>query len=273
MSEWTYYESRSYGDRLTPMVRKLLYINLGVFVAQMLFGRLVAPDVFGLSLNGIRHGFVWQFGTYMFLHAGVMHILLNMLMLYFMGPETERSMGSRHFLAMYLLSGVLGGLGWLLITPSTFAPCIGASGAVFGVLAAYAALHPHRPITLLLFFVLPVTLKAWTMALAMGVIELLYLINSPDGGIAYAAHIAGGITGFIYARTVFRGARLNDWLDRLRSLWPARPGSAPFPHTTGDHAPAQEEVDRLLDKISAKGIQSLSKSERDLLYRASRRKY
>lgn len=255
----------SYGDdrRLTRAVRTLLGIMAGVFVVQWLTVPLVGDDflkLFALSIPGLKRGFLWQFATYIFLHAGLLHLLLNGLVLYFLGPETERTIGTRQFYALFMLSGILGGLGWVLITNAPWASCIGASGAVFGVLGAFAALYPNQPITVLVFFILPVTVRAWVLALVLGLIELMYMLQPGTGGVAYSAHLAGGIAGYIYASFAFRGGGVFRRFARSGWGWCAPRGVAP----------SQDEVDRILDKIAAQGMGSLTDRERETLTRASR---
>ena len=120
---------------LPPVCSWLIKINAGAFLFFWLLRPAGLYGLLALSLAGIRQGHLWQPLTYMFLHGGFTHLLFNMFTLYFLGPETERAMGSKHFLAMYLLSGLLGGLGWLWLSPNPYAVCVGASGAIFGVWA------------------------------------------------------------------------------------------------------------------------------------------
>ena len=148
---------------LPPVTGWLIKINLGVFLLFNILQLRNHPlySLLPLSMAGLRNGMFWQPLTYIFLHGGFLHLLFNMFTLYFLGPETERTMGSKHFLAMYLLSGILGGLGWIWLSPHPQALCVGASGYIFGVLAAFATLYPRRRLTMLIFFVFPVTLMAW----------------------------------------------------------------------------------------------------------------
>ena len=270
MTEWTYYErQQSPWGRLTPAVRWLLTITVAAFALQHVLNlvtRGMFTYYFGLSLEGLRSGMVWQLVTYMFLHGNLMHLLFNMLGLFFMGPETERAMGTRHFLVLYFLSGILGGLGWLLISGVSWLPCVGASGAVFGVIGAYAAMFPSRPVTLLLFFVVPITMKAWVMALGLGLLEFYFLFSSNEHGIANAAHLAGGLSGFVYGVTISR--RMN-----FKSIGPLfqRRRAPALTVLDGGLAkdPSMADVDRILDKISKQGMGSLTRGERETLNRAS----
>jgi len=257
---------------LSPGVKRLIIATAIVFLLQWVFNPLTGGGFsyfFALSQAGIMAGRIWQFATYLFLHAGVWHLLLNMLMLYFMGPDVERTLGTRHFLVLYFLSGILGGLGWLLINTHPWIPCVGASGAVFGVLAAFAALFPRRQITLLLFFVLPISMKAWQMVSLMGLIELGFLISNPDGGIAYAAQGAGGISGLIYTAILIRrpGGFGNPFAARGRPRLTILQPAQPLPTFS------EAEIDAILDKISRQGLGSLTRAEREKLEQASREGY
>lgn len=260
----------SFLEELPPAVRRLLEVTVAAFLFQIVadwFTQGWFTALFALSVNGMVAGHIWQLATYLFLHGGLWHILLNMLALVFMGPAVERAVGTRHFLILYFVSGILGGLGWLLITPIRWIPCVGASGAIFGVMAAYGALFPQRIITLLLFYVVPISMKAWQMVLLLGAVELISLMTSTRGGVAYAAHLAGGVSGYVYAMTMFRGWRQPRWLDtfRARRRRPFTPD--PPARSAGETA----EMDRILEKIAGQGLGSLTREEREFMERVSRR--
>ena len=257
---------------LPPVCAWLIKANVAVFLffvfGEFLHSRLILglSGIFALSLDGVRHGLLWQPFTYMFLHGSLMHLLFNMLTLYFLGPETERAMGSKHFLAMYLISGVLGGLGWLWFSAYAFGPpCVGASGAIFGVLAAFATLYPRRQLTILVV-IFPVTAMAWKIVAGIALFQFLLVTGGSASNIAYTAHLAGAFAGFLYIDQLFENTTLRRLWARLRDYVaqrPHTPRAAPPP-------PDPAEVDRILDKISAQGIQSLTKEERQTLHRASR---
>lgn len=280
MSDRAYYHS-TYSVRppgffahLPPVVAWMIKANVAVFLAVWLLRLDPLISLFGLSRAGLVRGMLWQPLTYMFLHGGFAHLLFNMLTLYFLGPETERAMGSRHFLAMYLISGVLGGLGWVWLSPPMVvvagqlipAVCIGASGAVYGTLAAFATLYPRRRLTLLIFFIFPVTMMAWQLVAGLALIEFLLATRDQTSAIAHSAHLAGAFAGFLYIDQLFESALLRRLWRNIReriARRPAVPRSAPPP-------PDQAEVDRILDKISAQGIHALTRGERQTLHRASR---
>lgn len=252
---------------LPPATFGLLVALVGVYIVQMLLSLLFGfrlEYAFGLSVAGIMKGQLWQFLTYQFLHGGPFHLLLNVLMFLFLGAEVERTVGTRGFLVLYVLCGILGGLGWLMLTYPYEGICIGASAAIFGVLSAFAVLFPHREITLLLFFVLPLTMKAWVLAVGLGIVQLLFSISPNVGGIAYTAHLAGAVAGFVYTAALFR----PEWLRIPKKRWETHRSSV----RARREAEENVEIDRLLDKIAKQGIQSLTAAERRFLEEASRRR-
>ncbi|MBP1589818.1 MAG: rhomboid family intramembrane serine protease [Kiritimatiellae bacterium] len=262
-------------DGLPPVTAWLLKANVVLFLLFWLgglFGSSFLAQLytgFALSRLGLAHHYYWQPLTYMFLHGGFMHILLNMLTLVFLGPETERSMGSRHFLAMYLLSGVLGGLGWAWLAPANQSGiiCVGASGAIFGVMGAFATLFPGRRLTVFIFL-FPVTTEAWKMMLGLAILE--FLMIPTGGGVANAAHFFGALAGFLYIDRLYESAFCRKALAWVRDYFRQRPHT-PYqsPSERSAPPPDQAEVDRILDKITREGIQSLTREERQTLHRAS----
>ena len=272
---------RSFGFGLTPAVRMLLWITAGAFVLQWLCIALFGDAVlllFGLSRHGMHGLWIWQLITYMFLHSSIWHIFFNMLALYFFGPDVERTVGRRRFIFLYLIWGVFGGLGWLLISARDITPCIGASGAIFGVLGMFSALFPHRPITLLLFLVVPVTFRARTLAILLGAITLFMMMTQP-GQIAHAAHLIGGVAGYGYGLLWMRGGlktfRFDPaaWWNTMLWHWQRRR----FKVVSGSfskyyNAPKKDpDTDAILDKVSKFGLGSLTQREREILEQASRR--
>jgi membrane associated rhomboid family serine protease len=267
---------------MPPVTAWLLKANIAVALVFWL-GELVRSAFLGnlyvllaLSLQGVKGGMIWQPVTYMFLHGGFWHLLLNMLTLAFMGPETERSMGSLHFGLMYVLSGLAGALGWLWLTPGGI--CVGASGAIFGVMGAFATLYPRRRLTFLIYF-FPVTLEAWKAVVGLTVVQMLFIGGGTGGGIAYAAHVLGALAGFLYIDRLYESAHFRRWLQQV-AQWFGRDWRFKMPEwkrggssgrAQNDDSPSEEEVNRILEKISREGIQSLTREERKTLHRASAR--
>ena len=193
--------------RLSGITRWIMVLSVALYAGQS-FLRLAGADVLtswlGLSVSGIMQHHYWQLATYLFLHGSPLHLLFNMLMLYFLGSELEAHLGRVHYLTLYMVSGILGGLGWLLLTWPYEGICVGASGALFGLLGGFALLFPQREVTLLLFFVLPITLRAWVLATVLGLVQFFLMISPDHGGIAYSAHLAGGVAGALYVLALFR---------------------------------------------------------------------
>lgn len=237
--------------QMTFGVQLLLILNIAAFVIEYIF-HFPLSNFGALRANWLSHGAFWELLTYQFIHQGFGHLLSNMLGLYFLGPEVERTLGTNRFFSLYFLSGVLGGLGWSLLSPP-YHSCIGASGAVFGILGAYAALYPKRE--LILIFMPFVPIKAWVFVLILGAYELLHTLGGPGGAVANAAHLGGGVAGYIYATVIGR----PDIINMIRHKFGSR--KAPV-----DRA----EIDRILDKAARGGIHTLSRREREQLKRAGK---
>jgi membrane associated rhomboid family serine protease len=185
---------------LTFAVKWIIIINVAIFVIAQ-FVRDPIFSIFGLiPARVIEQGWIWQLASYMFLHANAMHILLNMLGIWMFGVELERRWGTPFFLKYYFVTGVGGGLTFLVISLLPFdalsatyvTPAVGASGSLFGLLLAYAIYWPDRPILLLLVFV-----PARIFVMIYGGFALLNTFQ-PSRGIADAAHLGGMIFGYLY---------------------------------------------------------------------------
>lgn len=259
---------------MTPVIRALLIITIVVFMLQLFLERLAGirlVPLLGLSLDGLLAGMVWQLATYTLLHGGTLHILLNMLYLFFFGPEVERTVGARRCALYYLLFALIAGLGWIAISARPGAVCIGASGAVYGIMGLFAGLYPRRNVQLLVLFVLPVTMSARMLVLVLGGIAFVALLAA-SGSIAHAAHLSGGVAGYLC------GVHHRRIADGFPPLWSVRVWRQQLRRgrfTLIDPAealpPEPAEVDAVLDKISREGFGSLTARERALLDRAARR--
>ncbi|MDX2080076.1 MAG: rhomboid family intramembrane serine protease [Terrimicrobiaceae bacterium] len=171
----------------------IIGINLAVFLLE----QVVAMDrLFGLSWAGLQRGFLWQLITYQFLHWNLLHLLVNLFGLWFAARSLEPLLGGRRFLMLYLGSGVVGGLLQILLVPDSL--LIGASGAVCGLIATFAALFPELRITALVFFVLPVRLQAKWLGYAIVALSTVFLLTGFAPGIGNAAHLGGAIAGYAF---------------------------------------------------------------------------
>jgi len=209
-----YVSSFSYGPGpLSTTLKALIGANVVMFVAQAVFP--VLTEVFGLhpawvipalSTRAAEHAFwLWQPATYMFLHGGVFHILFNMLALWMFGAELERIWGTRYFLKFYFVTGIGAGVVTVILSLLPFGGqlqyvnIIGASGAIYGLLLAFAMYFPDRPILLVVF---PVPAKVAVTIL--GAIALFSSL-SESGGVANATHLSGLVVAYFF----LKGARLH----------------------------------------------------------------
>jgi membrane associated rhomboid family serine protease len=208
------YMRQSRGWQWSPTI-VLLALNIGVFLFQQtILPRLIDEDYLSLSLWGLQHGFVWQLLSYQFMHGSWPHLFLNCWALFVFGREVERAVGNGRFLTLYFTSGVIGGLLQVLVSllwPDYFGGAVvGASAGVFGVVAAFAMLFPERGLFMLLFFVIPVKMRAksllWFLLLitALGIsFPHSFLAALLGGNVAHAAHLGGILTGLAFSRFYF----------------------------------------------------------------------
>jgi membrane associated rhomboid family serine protease len=208
---------------MPPGIKGLLVANAAIFFLQEILrvsGSGMGRDfvsLFGLvppltAIEGMTFR-LWQPVTYLFLHGGILHIGFNMLMLWMFGTSLERQWGTRAFLRYYFVCGIGAALMTIILAlplPAFRAPTIGASGAILGLLLAYGYLWPKNVI--LIWGIFP--MRAWTMVLVFGGLELYSLIFAGgQGNIAYAAHVGGMLVGYLYLK---RAWRLRPLLSDLR---------------------------------------------------------
>jgi len=283
-------EARSYMRR-SPFERRLsatimlLIANVAVFLFQSTLQFLplsLADAYYGylpLSLEGLKHGFFWQLVSYQFLHVNVVHLFFNCWAMYVFGPDVEDALGKKPFLTLYFSSGVIGGMVQAAagLLPRFAGPVMGASAAVLGLLAAFAMLFPDRVI--LLFFILPVRAKYLLILCAIGSLIGILWPQAPSLNtvhVAEAAHLGGMLAGVLFIRYAIHW-HLPRWrrtreqpLRRLVNVPSQKSGywSRSKSAETEDLPPDEflsREVDPILDKISAHGIQSLTERERRIL--------
>jgi membrane associated rhomboid family serine protease len=250
---------------LTPWVRRLLAVNAVVYLLTITVftsGWLFDAFAFAPSTAVTQP---WTFVTYMFLHGGFLHLAFNMLMLFFFGPAVEERMGGRAFIWFYLLCGLGGAvLSFAIALFAHVAPFVGASGAIFGVALAFALNWPDAPIYV---FPLPVPIKAKWLVFILAAIDLALAMSGASDGVAHLAHLGGFAVGFLYLRGEALLPRPASPAPERRTPAPAlrahNAGEAarrrePRRHANRRNAMSQADIDRLLDNISAKGIESLT---------------
>jgi len=267
---------RQYWSMTTILLISLVVCYVIQSIMNLELGRYKVDFLFGLSVEGLKAGRYYQLITFQFMHANLMHIAFNMIGLYSFGRMIEETLGPRQMLWLYLLSGTIGGLMQVilgLIFPIIGnSTVVGASAGIFGLLAAFCVQQPNTPITMLIYFVLPVTiLPKWILVFeaAITVIGLFM-----QGETAHGAHLGGMLTGVVFIKwnSWFGGAR---WLPQSRQR-PVRPPvralivkTSRRPRKVVEELPPAEfisrEVDPILEKISAQGIHSLTDRERQIL--------
>ena len=248
--------------KLTPVVKWLLIINIGVFLAAITIKPLgiFIYEWFELDATSLGRALQpWRLVTYQFLHDPnwFWHIFMNMLGLFFLGPTLERHWGSRRFLPFYLGCGVAGALFYLFLVAVGFLPSggmVGASGAILGMLAACAILFPHFVVFI---FIFPVPIRIAAIGLT-GVYFLFVVTKGANAG-GDAAHLAGMAAGAAY---VFS----QSWRDKFK--FKLRSGH--FEKQMAAQRNLQVELDRILEKVHNSGIQSLSSKEKKILKEATK---
>lgn len=291
-----YREEQRFG--ITPAVAWLLAINIGVFFVQLtIFGERNVFNALGFASAEMPAGW-WTIGTYMFVHAGLAHLAFNMFALWTFGPRVEAEWGTRGFTAFYLWSGLGGALTHLVLVRSGV--LVGASAAIYGVMLAFAMRWPDEEV--LVFGIIPMKTK-WFVAW-MVVINLLLAMASQSGGtgsgIAAIAHLGGLLFAWVYIKGPGSGgierfrrrvAAVPDDQDEMPRAVPkpqprTRDSSVSrtdavvaksmaatpklLPPKVDSRKRRSEELNRVLDKISQSGVQSLSPDERTILERFSR---
>ena len=284
-----------------PVIKNLLIINVAVFFLQMIANNLMLggqPLWYVLNvwfaLNPLSEGFnfqIWQLITYQFMHGGFGHIFFNMFALWVFGARIENILGSKKFLVFYLLAGVCAGILHLFISPllgGGSAVTIGASGAIYGVMIAFALMFPDEPIYL--YFLIPI--KAKYLIGFMILIEFM-AIDSAASNVAHLAHLGGALAGFLF---ILLDKSIDVPLKHMLNISSYRRNNTfnnPFSGLSDklkkrsqniedtnyydlnqkkeDEEITQAEIDAILDKISQSGYQNLSEREKKILFEASKK--
>ena len=247
---------------MTPWVKRLLIANVAVYCLQVIY-----PAITPLLVMEPARVLVtpWTPITYMFAHGSIWHILFNMIVLYFFGPRVEARLGSNRFIAMYLIAGLTGAL-FSVFTP--YVAILGASGAVFGVELAYARFWPRDKV--FIWGVLPIEVR-WLVVAT--VVMSFFGLGGFEPGVAHLAHLGGFVGAAIFLFAIERRRKVSTSAFRAEPRTPPRGDDmrrwATIPRNEL-HEINRQEVDRLLDKISMKGIASLTQAERAALDRFSK---
>lgn len=256
--------------RLPQGVKWLLIANGIVFVLQMMFTGLL-ENTFGLVPHKVWSQLhLWRPLTYLFLHGSFFHLLFNMFALWMFGKELEYAWGRMEFLKFFFICGVGAGLFNTLFEPLSTIPIIGASGAVYGILVAFAVVFPDSVIYLYGLF----PMRSKHFVLLIGALEFFASFHGASTLIARFAHLGGMATGYFYLKSYELRSVLNRFLYRLMDLFvekkPKFRVERPSEPTGEDLV---KEVDRILQKVLVKGADSLTEKERGIMRRYSSRKH
>ncbi len=212
------YQQISFGGSLTPMVKYIMIACGGAFVLQMIAGSEMIA-IFGLTpLLVWKKGFLWQVVSYMFLHGDPFHLLWNMFALYMFGCEMERRWGSKFFLQYFFVTGIGAGVFTLCLTPAMMIPTIGASGAIYGILLAFALYYPNQ--TVYFWFLFPVKVKYFV--LIIGLLTFYMSFSQMGGNIAHLAHLGGMVCGFFFLKPEIMSFYIRPLIQKIKAKWRRR---------------------------------------------------
>jgi len=242
-----------------PAVTVLLIANVAMFFLQLI------PNVTGyLVLIPAQWWFVWNYITFQFLHADPMHLIFNMIGLYFLGMVLERAWGARRFVTFYFVCGIFAGICHVLMAFAgggrVDSQLMGASGGVYAIVVACAILFPHIRL-IMVFFAVPIRVVA-LLFIGGGIYSIM--AANPNDRTAHAAHLGGALLAAVWVWVLprLRGAAQEASLKRKQGAWDRK---------MKQRAGEQMEIDRILDKIKVNGLNSLSRREKDTLQQATRR--
>jgi membrane associated rhomboid family serine protease len=261
----------------------IMIVNVVVFAVQsMTETRVATPagwadsdkvaETLALISTDVQKGEIYRLFSYMFVHGGFAHIFFNMWGLYIFGSLLESRIGAKRFFNLYIISGLCGAGLWMLSNWNSSVPCIGASGAVFGITIATAMFYPDLKIMLLLP---PIPMKLKTFAIVFGILEVFFELTGTQRGVAHLAHLGGFLGGYLYIRMLYKNEvwdifsflkskKSKSVKDGLYSMNNPPPGW----NITDMEKVSQAELDRILDKMSLSGINSLTEAEMETLRKA-----
>ena len=247
----------------TDAIKLLVSINFVIFILQSISSseNLFFP-LFGLVPKLVwSELMLWQPLTYMFLHGGVWHVLINMFVLWMFGSELERLWGKTRFIKFYFFTGIGAGTVTMIFSYSSMIPIVGASGAVYGILLAYGLIYPNRKIYL--YGIIPI--KSIWFVIAVGLLAFISSINN-NSNISHLTHLSGMVVAYLILKNPFK----------LKTIWFS------IQKKFIENKLKKENRERfkrkkielnlnfILDKINREGYDSLTKEEQDRLYKSSK---
>ena len=281
-----YQESR----RELPALTWIIVANVAVFLLSEIlwrwFDSTFAVQYFSLSWENLRSGFLWTIATYSLLHGNFAHILLNMLVIFFVGRALQVRLGGEKLLELYIVATLVGAFLWLAFNLTSDLPVVGASAAAAGLITVFCLRYYYERLTLLLFFIIPIRATGRQILLFLLCWEgvgLLFFELGPATDlwplffdqIAYSAHLGGIAGGFLFERYLSRRESILKRKGPIVELpkWFRKRTSKPKPKRNysvniTNRRELQSEVDRILDKINSQGFGSLKEEEKRILDQA-----
>jgi len=247
----------------TNAIKVIISVNFCIFVLQSLSqSEALFFPLFGLVPKLVwSDRMIWQPFTYLFLHGGVWHVLINMFVLWMFGGELERLWGKHEFIKFYFITGIGSGLVTMLFDLESMTPIVGASGAVYGVLLAYGLTYPNR--TVYLYGIIPV--KSIWFVLGIGLIAFMSSFNNMSQ-ISHMTHLSGMLIGYFMLKKPFR----------LSGLWfQIRKKTLEYKIQKEEKKifrqfQVERDINIILDKINQRGFDSLTDEEQERLYKGSK---
>jgi membrane associated rhomboid family serine protease len=242
-------------------VKWIIVISGAMLIAQQFAGPVLLAYLGLIPQQVVGHYWLWQPFTYLFLHGGLFHWLFNMLIFWMFGAELERRWGTTEFLKYFFVTGLGAAACVIALGPHSLAPTIGASGAVFGIITAFAMLYPEA--VMYLYFLIP--MKVWQAAILFAFIELFAGLEGGGTGVARFAHLSGMATGFLYLK-YWDSARIQikGWFRAAR----LKKNPVELQEVTDELV---SHVDKILDKVLKEGVESLTPEEKRIMDRYAAR--
>ena len=254
----------SYNTNLfTDAIKLLVSVNFVIFILQSISASesLFFP-LFGLVPKLVwSELMLWQPITYMFLHGGVWHVLINMFVLWMFGSELERLWGKNRFIKFYFFTGIGAGLVTMILNYNSMIPIVGASGAVYGILLAYGFIYPNRKVYL--YGIIPI--KSIWFVIAVGLLAFISSINN-SSNISHLTHLSGMVVAYLILKNPFE----------LKTIWfsiQKKFVENKLKKETKERFKRKKielDLNFILDKINREGYESLTKEEQDQLYKSSK---
>ena len=254
----------NFGGGVSSAIKILIVANVSVFFLETLLELgSTFTMFFGLVPKYLWSNlYIWQPFTYLFLHGGIWHLFINMLVLWMFGSEIERYWGRREFLGFYFITGVGSGILTALFSLESTIPVVGASGAIYGVLLAYGMMFPNRVIYL--YFLIPVKVKYFV--LFIGGIAFISSLTDTGSAVSHLTHLSGMAIGFLYMKSNVRISNLSGSLSNFKIKHEVKKAE----RVRKSYDNIRHEVDMILDRINEVGYENLTEEEKQRLEEASK---